>query len=92
MQQYIPGALTLCLKPASLAKPEHASLDKLLPGGLSRFGQIRPFLPVSRETWRLLVLDRRAPQPLRLSSRCTVRRNDEVLAWLANPAAFTVGI
>ncbi|WP_253947389.1 helix-turn-helix transcriptional regulator [Paraburkholderia xenovorans] len=62
----------------------------LLPGGLSRFNDIKPYLPVSRETWRLMVIAGSAPQLIRLKPRSTVWHNDEVNAWLANPAAFKV--
>lgn len=56
--------------------------------GVSRFGQLGPFLPCSRETWRKLVLAKRAPQPIKIGERCTVYRNSEVHAWLADPAGY----
>jgi len=59
--------------------------------GVSRFGQIEAFLPFSRETWRKLVRDGRAPQPIRMGERCTVWRNADVHAWLADPANYRVG-
>ena len=34
--------------------------------GMSRFKQFQTFLPISRETWRKLVRDKRAPQPVRM--------------------------
>lgn len=90
--QYMAGARKL--SHTSPAQPESAQSmpTPLLPGGLSRFNDIKPYLPVSRETWRLLVKAGRAPQSFRLNppSRCTVWQNDEVNAWLANPAAFSV--
>jgi len=71
-------------------RPAQAPLSSLPVGGLSRFKDLKPLIPVGKETWRLLVLAGRAPQPIRVSARCTVWRNDEVNAWLADPAAFTV--
>lgn len=86
--QYVAGARTLCPNSPALAKPDQQALTPLPAGGVSRFKKIKPYLPVSRETWRLMGKAGRAPQPHRLGERCTVWRNDEVNAWLANPAAF----
>jgi predicted DNA-binding transcriptional regulator AlpA len=60
--------------------------------GLSRWGQIQPFVAVSRETWRQLVLKRKAPQPVKLGKGTTLYRNAEVLAWLADPVAYAVEV
>lgn len=75
---------------AALACPSVVPAAPLPIGGLSRFNAFKERLPVGRETWRQLVLAHRAPQPIRIGTRCTVWRNDEVNAWLADPAAFTV--
>jgi predicted DNA-binding transcriptional regulator AlpA len=56
--------------------------------GVSRFGQIEAFLPFSRETWRKLVRDGKAPQPIKMGERCTVYRNADVHAWLADPVNY----
>ncbi|WP_243671857.1 helix-turn-helix transcriptional regulator [Paraburkholderia kirstenboschensis] len=40
--------------------------------GLFRFKQFAAFLPFSRETWRKLVLEGKAPAPIRMGGRCTV--------------------
>ncbi|TCW63436.1 transcriptional regulator [Burkholderia sp. USMB20] len=45
-------------------------------------------MPVSRETWRKLVKEGRAPQPQRWTERCTVYSNEEVHRWMKNPAAY----
>ena len=47
----------------STAQSERTTLPK---DGMSRFKQFQTFLPVSRETWRKLVRDKRAPQPVRM--------------------------
>lgn len=56
--------------------------------GMSRWEQLRHFIPVSRETWRQLVRAGKAPQPVRLSERCTMYDNSAVHRWLAAPADF----
>jgi prophage regulatory protein len=56
--------------------------------GVSRFNQIEPFLPFSKETWRKLVNAKKAPQPTKLGSRCTVYQNAEVHRWFADPANY----
>lgn len=83
--QYNAGARALSVNSSS-----QPVSTPLLPGGLSRFNDIEPYLPFSRETWRLMVKAGRAPQSQRVNPRCTVWQNDEVNAWLANPAAFKV--
>jgi prophage regulatory protein len=56
--------------------------------GMSRWEQLRHFIPVSRETWRQLVRAGKAPQPVRLTERCTMYDNRAVHRWLAAPADF----
>ncbi|MGT2430648.1 helix-turn-helix transcriptional regulator [Cupriavidus basilensis] len=64
-------------------------LEMVLPrDGFSRFRQLEPFLPVSREKWRQLVRDGLAPAALRLGQRCTVWRNSDVHRWLVDPVNY----
>lgn len=56
--------------------------------GLSRWETLRHFIPVSRETWRQLVLAGKAPQAVRLSERCTMYPNIEVHRWMADPVSY----
>jgi len=56
--------------------------------GLLRFKQIAPYLPFSRETWRQRVRDGHAPQPIRLTYRCTVWRAEDIHAWFADPVNY----
>ncbi|NML99663.1 AlpA family phage regulatory protein [Paraburkholderia sp. RP-4-7] len=63
-------------------------VDSLPLIGLSRWKQIEPFVGVSRETWRKLCLEGRAPRPIRLSPRCTVWDNCELLRYLADPLNY----
>jgi predicted DNA-binding transcriptional regulator AlpA len=60
----------------------HKHIDTLPLVGHSRWKQIEPFVGVSRETWRKLCLAGRAPQPIQLSPRCTVWRNNEIHMYL----------
>lgn len=60
--------------------------------GFSRWEQLRHFIPVSRETWRKLVNEGRAPQPQRWTERCTVYSNEEVHRWMKNPASYQAQI
>ena len=56
--------------------------------GMSRFKQFQSFLPVSRETWRKLVNEGKAPQPVRMGTRCNLYRNSELHAFLADPLNY----
>ncbi|WP_416047925.1 helix-turn-helix transcriptional regulator [Cupriavidus basilensis] len=72
------------------AKPSEAqSQGIVLPrDGFSRFKQLQPFLPVSREKWRQLTRDGLAPASTKLGARCTVWRNSDVHQWLADPLNY----
>ena len=69
----------------STAQSERTTLPK---DGMSRFKQFQTFLPVSRETWRKLVRDKRAPQPVRMGTRCNLYRNSDLHAFLADPLNY----
>ena len=56
--------------------------------GHSRWSQIKPFLAISRETWRLLATQGRAPKPIRLGERCTVYQNSEVRRFIEDPLGY----
>lgn len=56
--------------------------------GKSRFKNFAPFSPVSREKFRQLSLEGRAPQPERLGIRCTYYDNAELHKWLADPINY----
>lgn len=64
--------------------------EKLPQQGKSRWEQLKHFIPVSRETFRKMYLAKKAPQPQRLSLRCTVWDNGEIHRWLANPEGYAV--
>lgn len=67
-------------------KPEQLPFD-----GMSRFSQLKKFLPFSREKFRQLVRDGKAPQPIRLGIRCTMWRNSELHQFLADPVGYRAG-
>lgn len=68
---------------------ETTKVPETLPSvGFSRWSQLQHFIPVSRETWRKLVKNGRAPQPQRWTERCTVYSNEEVHRWMKDPAAY----
>lgn len=56
--------------------------------GMSRWGQFEPFSPISKERFRQLAKDGRAPQPVRLGIRCTMYPNRELHRWLADPVNY----
>jgi predicted DNA-binding transcriptional regulator AlpA len=56
--------------------------------GMSRYRALSSYIPVSREKWRTLVREGKAPQPIRLSERCVMYRNSEVHEWLKDPLNY----
>ena len=68
--------------------PDNKNLPTI---GLSKWAQIAPFLPVGRETWRKMTLAGKAPQPIRLTEKCTVYKNEEVHKYLADPLGYKAG-
>ena len=67
-----------------------APTSKNLPfDGMSRWSQIAPFSPIGREKFRQLSLALKAPQPIRLSVRCTAYSNRELHRFLADPLGYT---
>ena len=52
---------------ANKPKQDKTTPDALPKTGYSRWQQLEPFMPFSRETWRLLVQDGKAPKPTYLS-------------------------
>ena len=58
--------------------------------GMSRFSQFKKFLPLSREKFRQLSREGKAPQPIRMGSRLTMYSNQELHRFLANPLNYSV--
>lgn len=66
-----------------------ASHSKALPAdGMSRWKQIAPFSPFSREKFRQLVIAGKAPQPVKFSERCTAYPNRELHKFFADPLNY----
>jgi len=66
-----------------------AQQSKTLPAdGMSRWQQIKPFSPFSREKFRQLVKAGRAPQPVKFSERCTAYPNRELHKFFADPLNY----
>lgn len=66
---------------------------EVLPAtGKSRFNQFKKFIPFSREKFRQLVKEGRAPQPVRMGIRCTFYDNVELHKWLADPLNYKVDL
>lgn len=59
--------------------------------GKSHWSKIKYFSPVSREKFRQLYLEGRAPAPERMGSRCTYHDNAELHKWLADPLNYRAG-
>jgi prophage regulatory protein len=64
--------------------------DVLPLTGKSRWSVVKKFSPISRETFRKLSVQGRAPQPERMGVRCTFYDNAELHRWLADPVNYRV--
>ena len=62
--------------------------DTLPRTGLSRFNQFQHLLPFSREKWRQLVRDNKAPQKIAIGERCTVYKNEELHKFFEDPLNY----
>lgn len=58
--------------------------------GMSRWNQIEPFSPFSKEKFRQLVNAGKAPPAVRLSERCTCYSNRELHRFFADPLNYSV--
>lgn len=75
-----------------MSQKEKQATPAILPlTGKSRFSQFKKFIPVSRETFRRLSLEGRAPQPERMGIRCTFYDNKELHRWLSDPIGYRAG-
>lgn len=71
--------------PRNKSKP----LQELPTTGKVRWNQLAPFMPVSRETFRKLAIEGKAPPPIRFSLRCTMFDAGECRKWLDDPMNYT---
>lgn len=78
------------------ARPNSRATSKAQPtppkelptDGMSRYRALSSYIPVSREKWRTLVREGKAPQPIRLSARCVMYRNSEIKKFLDDPLNY----
>lgn len=69
-----------------------ASAPAALPlDGLSRWSDLKLFIPLSRETIRQRELAGRFPRHQKITQRCTVWPNREIHRWLADPVNYRAG-
>lgn len=75
------------------AKQKQQPQPETLPAtGKSRWSQAKKFIPVSREKFRQLSKEGKAPRPERLGIRCTFYDNQELHRWLADPLNYRVEV
>lgn len=72
-------------------KEKQATPATLPLTGKSRWSRIAKFSPVSRETFRKLSKEGKAPKPERMGVRCTFFDNAELHRWLADPINYRAG-
>ncbi|MDY7579442.1 transcriptional regulator [Herbaspirillum sp. RTI4] len=69
------------------------TLSKSLPSdGMSRWKQILPYSPFSREKFRQLVIAGKAPPPIKFSDRCTAYSNRELHRFFADPLNYRADV
>ena len=77
----------------SNAPIQGTSTNHTLPyNGMSRFKQFQSFLPISLEKFRQLVVAKKAPQPIRMGSRCTFYKNSELHEFFNDPLNYSAGV
>lgn len=64
------------------------SIKSLPDIGMSRWKQFSHLIPFSKEKFRQLVNQGKAPQPIRFSERCTAYSNHEILKFLRAPLNY----
>ena len=67
---------------------ETQTSQPLQQGGLSRAEDVLKFVPFGKTTLWSWAKAGKFPAPIKLTATMTVWRNDEVLAWLADPTGW----
>jgi prophage regulatory protein len=70
--------------------PAAPDADTMPRSGLGRWRTFGRFVGVSREKWRQLVLEGKAPQPIRMGVRCSLYEYAQIHEWLADPLNYRV--
>jgi len=78
---------------ASSSTVDHTPLSRGIPealpaDGLSRWNDLMPFIPFSRETARKRELEGRFPKRKHLSKRCAVWSNRSIHQWIEDPVNY----
>jgi prophage regulatory protein len=66
--------------------------QKIDPASLYRWNDLKPYLPIGESSWRRMVNAKSAPQPIKLSRKCTLWRCADVLEWLEHPDTYQAPI
>ncbi|MDR5741576.1 transcriptional regulator [Caballeronia sp. LZ029] len=83
------GALSIDTARAARARTPATPSNETMPAtGLGRWRTFGRFVGVSREKWRLLVLEGKAPQPIRMGIRCSLYEYAEIHQWLSDPLNY----
>lgn len=69
-------------------RPAQTRSDYLPKVGRGRWSAFAPFVGVSREKWRQLVRDKKAPQPIKMGARCSLYDLADVHAWMSDPLNY----
>jgi len=78
---------------AIMAQQSINAPSKSLPAdGMSRWKQIAPFCPFSREKFRQLVRAGKAPQPVKFSERCSAYQNRELHKFFDDPLNYCADV
>jgi prophage regulatory protein len=71
---------------------QNTEVPRLSPDGMSRWRGVQSFIPVSKEKFRQLAAEGKAPRGIRMGSRCTLYRNSEILRFIADPVNYRVEV
>jgi len=74
--------------PAARATTRIDGTDSMPRDGFGRWRHFGRFVGISREKWRQLVLEGKAPRPMYMGARCALYKFSEIHQWLADPLNY----
>ncbi|WP_429437159.1 helix-turn-helix transcriptional regulator [Paraburkholderia youngii] len=74
--------------PQSAGSAHRSRFESLPHNGYSRWKDLEPFVPFSRETLRKRELEGRFPRRVHISLRCCAWPNSELHRWFADPVGY----
>ena len=74
--------------PSATTRGGRAPAPTIYPDGLSRWRDLAPRIPYTREGWRYRINNGTAPKPATGSRHFTAWRGSDILAWLRNPDGY----